>query len=155
MTAVAERLTAIRNEFQQQHSLVAQHMLNTLIADVEREAQLQRIVNAPAKRRTNGRKPTDCRFGWKYGKSGATRNRKHVCTGVCSWSGEEALAWLRDTPYKIAPGVEILSRLIPIPPCAKCDRSRSDHFEAVSDEDGRLQGFRAIEECQYEHEADE
>ncbi|MCH7923282.1 MAG: hypothetical protein IH975_09645 [Nitrospinae bacterium] len=150
MTPVAERLTAIRNEFQQQHSLVAQHMLNTLIADVEREAELQRIVNTPARRRTNGRKPADCRFGLKYGKSGATRNRKHQCGPECGWTGQEALAWLGRTPYRIAPGVEIMSQLVPVPPCVNCDRTRSDHWEPAADPaTGRLTGYRAIKECEY------
>ena len=149
-STMAEKLTTIRSRLRQHHTLVAAEMLDALIADVERDAEIQRIVNAPTPRRSNGRKANDCRFGYKYGAKGQLqRNRKHRCGPECSWGVEEVREWLRTTPYKIAPGVEILSRLVPVPPCANCSRPRSDHWEAVADDNGRLQGFREIAACQY------
>ena len=146
-TDLRSQLVMLRTHVRRRDVRAAEELLGALIAETASNGHTPAL--SPLRRASKD----TCAYGWKYTAKGTrTRNRKHVCTGVCSWSGEEALAWLRDTPYKIAPGVEILARLIPIPACAKCDRSRSDHWEAVSDEDGRLQGFRAIEECQYEHE---
>lgn len=152
MTPVAERLTAIRSRVRQHHTLVAAEMIDTLIADVEREAELQRIVNTPSPRRTNGRKP-DCPYGWKYGAKGRMRNRKHTCGPECSWTAAEALA--SNPPYSISTPdghiVTVQSRIVPVPPCANCDRRRSDHWEPAADKvTGRLTGYRAIKECQYE-----
>ncbi|MCH8007546.1 MAG: hypothetical protein IIC91_01650 [Chloroflexi bacterium] len=141
-----ERLQAIHSRVSQHHTIVAAEMIGALIADVENEARLQRIVSTPTRRRTNG---TACPYGYKPTKSGMVRNRKHTCGPECSWSSEEALEWLRETPYKIAPGLEIMSRLVPVPPCAKCDRPRSNHWEAVAGNNGRFQGFRRIPECDY------
>ncbi len=150
MTPVTEQLTAIRNRVRQHHTLIAGEMLDALIAEVERDAELQRIVNAPTSRRSNGRKANDCRFGYKYGAKGQLqRNRKHQCGPECSWDQSQVSEWLRITPYKIAPGVEILSRLVPVPPCANCNRRRSDHWEAVANDAGLFVGFRQIEACQY------
>ena len=141
-----ERLQAIHSRVSQHHSIVAAEMIDALIADVENEARLQRIVSTPTRRRTNG---TACPYGYKPTKSGMVRNRKHKCGPECSWSSEEALEWCRVTPYKVRPGVEITSHLVPVLPCAKCDRPRRDHWEAVGGDDGRLQGFREIEACSY------
>ena len=138
-----ERLQAIHSRVSQHHTIVAAEMIDALIADVENEVRLQRIVSAPT-RRTNGRA---CRYSYKPTKSGMVRNRKHACGPECSWSSEEALEW--NPPYKVRPGIEITSRLVPVPPCAKCDRSRRDHWEAVGGDDGRLEGFREIEACSY------
>ena len=146
---MAERLISIRSRVRQHHTLVAAEMLDTLIADARRDAELQRIVNAPSQRRSNGRK-NDCRFGYKYGARGQLmRNRKHRCGPECSWDNAQVSEWLRTTPYKIAPGIEILSRLVSVPPCANCNRKRGDHWEAVSNDAGLFQGFREIKECSY------
>ncbi len=147
---MAEKLTAVRSRVRQHHTLVAAEMLDTLIAEATRDAEIQCIVNAPTPRRSNGRKPADCRYGYKYGARGQLmRNRKHQCGPECSWDNGQVSEWLRTTPYKVAPGVEILSRLVPVPPCANCDRSRSDHYEAVSNGAGLFAGFREIKECSY------
>ncbi len=87
-----------------------------------------------------------CTYGWKYSKSGATRNRKHVCGPECSWGREEVSAWLRATPY---PGFDKPPRLVPVLPCTRCSRKRSDHWEAVSNDAGLFVGFRQIKECSY------
>ena len=149
-STMAEKLTTVRSRVRQHHTLAAAEMLDTLIAEVTREAKIQRIVNAPTPRRSNGRKANDCRFGYKYGAKGQLqRNRKHQCGPECAWNNAQVSEWLRTTPYKIAPGVEILSRLAPVPPCANCNRRRSDHWEAVANDAGLFVGFRAIQECSY------
>ena len=139
-----ERLQAIHSRVSQHHTIVAAEMIDALIADVDNETRLQRIVSTPTRRRTYG---TACPYGYKPTKSGMVRNRQHTCGPECSWSSEEALEW--NPPYKVWPGVEITSRLVPGPPCAKCDRPRRDHWEAVAGDDGGLQGFREIEACSY------
>ncbi len=101
---------------------------------------------------TNGHRPNDCPFSYKYSAKGQLqRNRKHVCGPECSWGREEVSAWLRDTPY---PGFDTPPRLVPVLPCTRCSRKRSDHYEAVSNDAGLFVGFREIKECSYttEHE---
>ena len=150
MTAASDlrgQLVLLRTHVRRRDVRAAEELLAALIAEMGRNGHTPAL--SPLRRASKD----TCAYGWKYTSKGTrTRNRKHTCGPECSWGPEDVRDWLATTPYKIAPGVEILSRLIPIPACAKCDRSRSDHFEAVSDENGRLQGFRAIEECQYEHE---
>ena len=151
MTPVAEQLAAIRSHVGQRHTLVAQHMLDPLIADVEREAELQRIVNTPSPRRTrtNGRKPAGCRFGARYTKTGKRMRTRHKCGPECSWGPEGVRDWL-SRPYHIRGAEMRETRLVPVPSCANCDRSRSDHWEPAADPDtGRLTGYRAIKECTY------
>ena len=99
---------------------------------------------------TNGRNNV-CTYGWKYSKAGAARNRKHVCGPECSWDNAQVSEWLRTTPY---PGSSEPPRLVPVPPCTRCTRSRSDHWEAVSNDAGLFVGFREIKECSYTTEAE-
>ena len=145
-----ERLQAIYSRVSQHHTIVAAEMIDALIADVENEARLQRIVSTPTRRRTNG---TACPYGYKPTKSGMVRNRKHTCGPECSWTARECLDWASAAPYKVSDtdghAITIQSRLVPVPPCAKCDRPRRDHWETVAGDDGRFQGFRQIEACQY------
>lgn len=152
MVALAERLQEIHSRVRQRHTFLAGALLEELIADVADGTGPRRIVATP--RRTNGRRasPPDCRFGLRYSARGqVTRNRKHGCGPECSWSAREALDW--NPPYKVSIGgehVELHPRLVPVLPCARCDRRAGDHWEAVCDADGHFQGFRAIKECEYE-----
>ena len=97
---------------------------------------------------TNGRANV-CTYGWKYSKGNATRNHKHVCGPECSWDNAQVSDWLRATPYRVGPNAFVYPRLVPVLPCTRCTRSRSDHYEAVSNDAGLFVGFREIKECSY------
>ena len=144
------QLVLLRTHVRRRDMRAAEALIDTLIVEAEHEARLQRIVRTPTRRtngRTNGRRP-DCRFGWKYGKKGATRNRKHVCGPECSWTARECLDW--NPPIKVRGKLTMQTRLVPVPPCANCDRTRADHWEPAADKvTGRLTGYRAIKECKY------
>lgn len=105
-------------------------------------------MSASPPRHTNGRE-VDCRFGWKYGRKGKTRNRKHVCGPECSWTGHECHEWLASHPYHVVGAETVQPRLVPAAPCSKCDRARRDHWRAKSDSAGLFLGFAQIEECDY------
>lgn len=99
-----------------------------------------------ARRKSAGKSPT-CPFGWKYGKAGATVNRKHECGPECSWDWGMVKDWLNLTPY---PGFAEPPRLIPVPACTRCDRKRSDHWIPAADKvTGHLTGYKPIKECVY------
>ena len=142
------QLVLLRTHVRRRDLRAAEALLDTLIVQAASNGHAPTLRLPPLRKAPS----KACPFGWKYSAKGKRqRNRKHVCGPECSWSSAEALAWLRETPYKIAPGVEIMSRLVPIPPCANCDRKRSDHWEPAADSvTGRLTGYRAIKECTYE-----
>ena len=151
-----ERLTAIRSRVSQHHTIVAGEMLDALIADLENQTRIQKIVSSPANRRTNGRKP-NCRYGRKYTKNGVTRNRKHQCGPECQWTTKQCLEWAHKPITMLTPSgklIQVARRLVPLPPCANCDRTRADHWEPAADKQtGRLTGYRAIKECTYQTSA--
>ncbi len=122
----------------------AEALIDALIAQATGNGQ------APALKLPPMRKPAKatCPFGWKYSAKGKqTRDRRHTCGPECSWGPEEVRHWLATTPY---PGFDSPPRLVPVPPCANCDRKRSDHWEPAADPvTGRLTGYRAIKECTY------
>ena len=95
------------------------------------------------------KRTADCAFGYKYTTKGAMIvNGKHECHGLaCHWTGVEALAW--NPPIKVCGTLTMQTRLVPVPPCVNCDRTRRDHWTVKSDDDGNLLGFGQIEECRY------
>ncbi len=145
-TDLRSQLVQLRTHVRRRDVRAAEELLGALIAETASNGHAPTL---PLLRRAS--KHT-CTYGWKYTAKGQrTRNRKHSCGPECLWGPEEVRDWLATTPYRVAPGVEIVSRLVPAPACVKCDRSRSDHWEAVNDDNGFLRGYRAIKECQYEH----
>ena len=151
-TMIAE-LTAIRSRVRQHHSQIAAVLLDNLIRKIEDAARIRRIVNdtndplLPNKRRSNGRTPNGrCPYA-RYTQAGnLLKRQRHHCTPACTWTAAEVSEWLRTTPY---PGFTTPPRLVPVPPCANCTRRRSDHWEAVTNADGFMRGFREIKECSY------
>ncbi len=146
-TDLRGQLVQLRTHVRRRDVGAAEALIETLIAQATSNGHAPTLKLPPPRKATKAA----CPFGRKYTAKGRqTRDRRHTCGPECSWTGQEALAWASETPYKIAPGVEILPRLVPVSPCANCDRKRSDHWEPATDPvTGRLTGYRAIKECNY------
>ncbi len=147
VTDLRGQLVLLRTRIRQRDVRAAEALIGVLIAQATSNGHAPALKLPPLRKASKAA----CPFGWKYTAKGKKiRDRRHTCGPECSWTGQEALAWASETPYKIAPGVEILPRLVPVPPCVNCDRKRSDHWEPAADPvTGRLTGYRAIKECKY------
>lgn len=167
-TMIAE-LTAIRSRVRQHHSQIATVLLDNLIRKVECKSPLEAkqpvtvdaiisgrvtptaLLSQPSvkamRKATNGKVPNGrCPYA-RYTQAGnLLKRQRHHCTPACTWTAAEVSEWLRTTPY---PGFTTPPRLVPVPPCVNCTRRRSDHWEAVTNADGFIRGFREIKECSY------
>ena len=147
VTDLRGQLVVLRTRIRRRDMRGAEAMLDTLLAQATSNGHQPTLKLPPLRKASKAM----CPFGWKYTAKGKQiRDSRHMCGPECSWTAAEAFAWLRETPYRTSPGVKVLPRLVPAPPCVNCDRKRSDHWEPAADPvTGRLTGYRAIKECKY------